>query len=54
MLHFFFSPLSSLSPRNTVEYQFLNSGDDALPEVNTGNVTHCMTDIPLTWQELAI
>lgn len=50
---FFFS-LLSLSPGNIVEDQFLHSEDDGLPEVNTGNVTHCMTDIPLTWLELAI
>lgn len=42
------------SPRNTVDHQFFDSEDDGLPEVNTGNVTHCMTDITLTWLELAI
>lgn len=37
-----------------MEYQLLDSEVDVLPEVNTGNVTHCMTDITLTWLELAI
>lgn len=50
LLFFFFLP----SPGNTEDHQFLDSEDDGLPEVNTGNVTHCMTDIPLTWLELAI